>query len=51
MTIIINESTTGADASVEALKDMKLLTSAYLALLCAIALDIIHCKKWENDQP
>ncbi len=44
-----NESTAGADASVEALKlyDMKLLTLAYLAQLSII----LHCAKVGNDRP
>ena len=49
-----NESTAGADASVEALKlyDIKLLTLAYLALhASSLAPSIsynVHCKKWEK---
>ena len=51
-----NESTAGADTSVEALKlyDMKLLTLAYLALLgrsSSRSLLNLHCAKVGNDRP
>ncbi len=49
-----NESTAGADASVEALKvyDMNLLTLAYLALLGSLDLNKqTLCQKVGNDRP